>query len=51
MAEVTLQKICKQSGEVSGRTGAPEAGSRLDVAVELDRAHVFDAEAEFRMAA
>jgi multiple sugar transport system ATP-binding protein len=29
----------------------PEAGSRLDVAIELDRVHVFDAETELRMTA
>ena len=51
MAEVILQKICKRYGKVSGRPGMPEAGSRLDVTIELDRMHVFDAEAELRMAA
>ncbi len=29
----------------------PEAGSRLEVAIELDRVHVFDAETELRMTA
>jgi hypothetical protein len=29
----------------------PEAGSRLDVAIELDRVHAFDAETDLRMTA
>ncbi len=34
-----------------GPRRVPEAGSRLDVAIELDRVHVFDAETELRMTA
>jgi multiple sugar transport system ATP-binding protein len=29
----------------------PEAGSRLDVAIELESVHVFDAETELRLTA
>ena len=29
----------------------PEAGSRLDVAIELEKIHVFDAQSELRMTA